>query len=233
MRQSIDNLRAKIHALRAKTIANGCTEAEALAAAEKVADLLDRNEISIYDVDVFNSQCGKLVIETGRKTKTPISACIGEIALYCNCKVWAEKREDGVRYIIFGLNDSIEAANYVHDIVLKYLGKMWGDYKDSNKLVGNLRSQKSSYQFGMAVSIAHKLNKLKSIRDENNRGTGGSDLVLARHAIVEAEFAKLQINLRRGKVLGKKVFLGVFGAGQVAGQSLTLHEGVQDKEYVP
>ncbi len=40
----LDKLKTRIQALRAKTIDNGCTEDEALSAAVKVAELLDRYE---------------------------------------------------------------------------------------------------------------------------------------------------------------------------------------------
>ena len=36
---------ARIRALLAKTVENGCTEAEALSAAAKVAELLDRHDL--------------------------------------------------------------------------------------------------------------------------------------------------------------------------------------------
>ena len=49
---AFDKLRARIQTLRAKTIDNGCTEGEALAAAAKVSELLDRYELSLTDVEI-------------------------------------------------------------------------------------------------------------------------------------------------------------------------------------
>ena len=43
MADDLDKLINRLQALRAKTIANGCTEEEALSAAAKVAELLDRH----------------------------------------------------------------------------------------------------------------------------------------------------------------------------------------------
>ncbi len=48
----LDRLIARIQALRAKTVEQGCTEAEALAAAEKVAELLDRYGLSLSELDL-------------------------------------------------------------------------------------------------------------------------------------------------------------------------------------
>ena len=44
---TFDRLKTRIQGLRAKTTENGCTEAEALSAAAKVAELLDRYDLSL------------------------------------------------------------------------------------------------------------------------------------------------------------------------------------------
>jgi hypothetical protein len=43
----LQRLVQRIQGLRAKTVAHGCTEAEALAPAEKLAKLLDRHGLSL------------------------------------------------------------------------------------------------------------------------------------------------------------------------------------------
>ena len=49
---ALDKLKVRIQSLRAKTIENGCTEDEALSAAAKVAELLDRHDLSLSDVEL-------------------------------------------------------------------------------------------------------------------------------------------------------------------------------------
>jgi Protein of unknown function (DUF2786) len=46
----LDRLKTRIQGLRSKTTDNGCTEAEALLAAAKVTELLDRYDLSLTDV---------------------------------------------------------------------------------------------------------------------------------------------------------------------------------------
>src|SRR4051794_2555369 len=48
----LDRLKTRIQGLRSKTTDNGCTEAEALLAATKVAELLDRYDLSLTDVEI-------------------------------------------------------------------------------------------------------------------------------------------------------------------------------------
>ncbi|RAU20711.1 hypothetical protein CU669_16585 [Paramagnetospirillum kuznetsovii] len=229
MTTDLEKLKTRLQALRAKTIANGCTEEEALAAAAKVAELLDRHDLSMTDLEIREEQCEKSTIETNRKQRQPISSCIPAIAEYCDCKVWKEKDDKGIRYVFFGLRPSIEMAHYVYDVIAIAMHTAWVQYAVSRRIIRYGRDEKGSFLFGMAVSIAEKLTVMKAERDEANRASTGRDLVVVRHAIVESEFAKLDLNLRRGRASGKKVAAGAFEAGHAAGQSLALHRAVGEK----
>ena len=222
----LDRLKSRLQALRAKTIANGCTEEEALSAAMKVAELLDRHDLSLSDLEIREEQCEQSAIETGKKQRQPISACIPAIADYCDCKVWREKDDKGIRYVFFGLRPGIEMAHYVHDVIAAAIQTAWTEYSRAQRVIRYAHDEKGSFMLGMAVSIADKLSAMKRDRDEANRTANGRDLVVIRNAIVESEFAKLDLNLRRGGGSGKRVAAGAFEAGQAAGQSLTLHPAV-------
>jgi len=59
----LDNLKTRIQGLRANTTDNGCTEAEALLAAAKVAELLDRYDLSLTEGSIDRAarfQAGRL-----------------------------------------------------------------------------------------------------------------------------------------------------------------------------
>ena len=87
---ALDKLKTRIEGLRAKTIDNGCTEGEALAAAAKVAELLDRYNLSLTDVELRDAPCERRAYETHRKKRIPLDDCIGAIADFCDCRVWRE-----------------------------------------------------------------------------------------------------------------------------------------------
>lgn len=230
MATDLDKLKSRLQALRAKTIANGCTEEEALAAAAKVAELLDRHDLSLSDLEIREEQCEQSAIETNRKQRQPISACIPSIAEYCDCKVWREKDVTGrIRYVFFGLRPSLEMARYVYDVISAAMQNAWEEYARSQRFIRYGHDEKGSFLFGMAVSIADKLSVMKAERDEANRASSGRDLVVVRHAIVDAQFAKLDLSFRQGRASGKSVAVGAFEAGQSAGQALALHPGVGRK----
>jgi hypothetical protein len=64
----LSRVKARIKALTEKTIANGCTEAEAMAAAEMVGRLLERYALSMGD------------------------GCVPAIGRFCDCKGLAYPR---------------------------------------------------------------------------------------------------------------------------------------------
>jgi hypothetical protein len=90
---AFDRLKTRIQGLRAKTTDNGCTEAEALLAAAKVAELLDRYDLSLTDVEIRDAPCERREYETYRKKRIPLDDCIGAIANFCDCRVWREKNQ--------------------------------------------------------------------------------------------------------------------------------------------
>ncbi len=222
-----DKLKSRIQALRAKTVTNGCTEDEALLAAAKVAELLDQHDLSISDLEIGEEQCERGIIETNRKQRQPIAACVAAIGEFCDCKVWQEKDEAGkIRYVFFGLKPGVEMARYVYDVVAAAMQTAWGTHKRGQRFIRYADDERGSFLIGMAISIADKLMAMKADRDESTRRTTGRDLVVVRHAVVETEFAKLDLNLRRGRSSGKKVAAGAYQAGQQAGQQFTIRKGI-------
>ena len=82
----LDRLKTRIQGLCSKTTDNGCTEAEALLAATKVAELLDRYDLSLTDVEIRNSPCEEREYQTDRKKRIPLDDCVGAVANFCDCQ---------------------------------------------------------------------------------------------------------------------------------------------------
>src|SRR5882672_4429476 len=158
----LDKLKSCIQALRAKTIDNGCTEDEALSAAAKVAELLDRYDLSLTDVEIREAPCERRVFETHRKKRIPLDDCIGAVANFCDCRVWREKNEAGEsRYVFFGLRSDIEVAHYLTELIDNAVRSDLGRYKNS-AAYRRFRHQdrhmaNASFNLGMVASIADKL----------------------------------------------------------------------------
>ena len=84
----LTRVKARIKALAEKTVSNGCTEAEAMAAAEMVGRLLERYALSMEEIDVREALCVRVEVPIGGRQRRPIDGCVTSIARFCDCKVW-------------------------------------------------------------------------------------------------------------------------------------------------
>ncbi len=108
-----------------------------------MAELLDRYGLSLNELDLRRQSCEGVGIETGRKRRGPIDDCMTTIARFFDCRVWAETTAGGtLRYIFFGLPADVQAAVYLHDlIVLAFETDYPNDFLD---LVMELRETRAS-----------------------------------------------------------------------------------------
>ena len=189
---ALDKLKTRIQGLRAKTTDNGCTEGEALLAAAKVAELLDRYDLSLTDIEIREAPCERREYETHRKKRIPLDDCIGAIAKFCDCRVWREKNPAGeARYVFFGLRSDIEVAHYLTEVIDTAVRSELGRYKTTAGY-RRFRHQErhmanASFTLGMVASIADKLTVMKAGRDQVNNGAG-RDLVVLKAAVVDADW---------------------------------------------
>jgi len=223
----MDKLIARIQALRAKTIANGCTEGEALAAAAKVAELLDRHDLTLGDVEMRAEPCRQLAFESPLKKRIPLDDCIGAIADFCSCRVWREKTAEGnTRHVFFGLGPDIEAAAALAALVDSAVRSELGRYKTTPEYRAFRHRDRDlankSFMLGMVGSIADKLMAMKAQRDEVKQRTG-RDLVVLKTALVDAAFDKLGLTMREVSGTRRMIAPEAYEAGDAAGASLAIN----------
>ena len=226
---ALDRLKARIQGLRAKTTDNGCTEAEALSAAAKVAELLDRYDLSLTDVEIREAPCERREYQTRHNKRIPLEDCIGAVANFCDCRVWREKTATGdPRYVFFGLRADVEAAHYLTELIDGAVRSELGRYKTS---AGYQRfrhkdrhTANASFTLGMITSIAEKLTAMKGGRDQANHDAG-RHLVVLKSAVVEAELSRLDLKLETVRRPTRMVSPDAYDAGGAAGVSLAINPG--------
>ena len=227
---ALDKLKLRIQALRAKTIANGCTEDEALSAAAKVAELLDRHDLSFTDIELRAAPCDRRSYETHRKNRIPLDDCIGAIAHFCDCRVWREKNAAGESsYVFFGLRSDVEVAHYLAELIDGAVRAELGRFKTSADYLRFRHQERhlanASFALGMVASIADKLTSMKAARDAVNHSTGRG-LVVLKTAVVDAEFDKLDLKLRATRSTSRTVSMSAYEAGGAAGAALAINPGI-------
>jgi len=228
----LDRLIGRIQALRAKTVEQGCTEQEALAAAEKVAELLDRYGLSLSELDLQQQACEGVSVDTDRKRVGPVDDCVPAIAAFFDCRVWGEKGASGtLRHVFFGLPADVAAARYLYELVERAFETETARFRTGETYAAvdtrMRRTATNSFQIGLARGITAKLRALREAREVTLRGTSGRDLVVAKAAVVDEELAKLGLQFRARKgPAGKRVLLDAFEQGHEAGLGFEYTPGV-------
>jgi hypothetical protein len=220
---ALDRLMQRIQGLRSKTLAQGCTEQEALAAAEKVAELLDRHGLSLSELDFRAQPCDGIGIQTTRRRFAPIDQCIPAIATFFDCRVWAERATGApLRYVFFGLRSDVAAAQYLYELVERAFETETAVFRAGAiyaGMAGERRSAANSFQIGLARGISAKLETLRTARSATQRSASGRDLVPVKAAMVNEEMEKLGLDLRsRGVGQRKHLLKDAYLAGQAAGE---------------
>ncbi len=216
-------LRTIIEGLRAKTPANGCTEAEALLAAAKVAELIDRYDLSRSELEIRTAQCERRIYEDTRNKRVPIGDCIGAIADFCNCRVWREKAAGkSLCFVFFGLPADIDAAYYLTEFIDQTvraersrfkISPAYQDFRHAERHLAN-----ASFALGMMASIADKLMAMQATRSART----GRNLVVRKAAVVDAELAALGVTLRAANTAPRPIAPDAYEAGEAAGTAASI-----------
>lgn len=222
-----DKLKIRIAALMAKTVANGCTEDEALSAAAKVAELLDRHALSMSDIDIRASPCERAAFASPNRKRVPLDACVAAIAAFCDCRVWREKDAAGrASHVFFGLPEDAAAARAMAEMVDAAVRAGLGRYKTGRAYAGfDTRDRhlvNASFALGMVTSIADRLDALKAARDARGRGSG-RDLAVVKGSAVDDALAALGMTMVDGGLSPRRTIAPeAYDAGADAGQDLPI-----------
>lgn len=206
----------KIAALRAKTRAAGCTEAEALAAAELAARLMREHGMSDDDLDIATcssetrggrSVSWRSVIAVAIRDCTN-SACITDL--------------DG-RRIFVGTGAGPEIAAYLYDVLVRAVERARRVFRESREY-RRLRSDKSrenaksDFCLGMAVRLAQRVREL--FYGSANEAARERALVARDRLFPHRQDAKGQLEVKGGN-------RPHYGAGAAAAEGVTIAHGVK------
>lgn len=209
-------LASKIKALLAKTVDNGCTEAEAMSAAIKAKQLMDDHQITFTDLD-FEAEGvvrGKAEGPENRKINLQ-DRLAGAVAAYCDVKHW--HKSDGyrqrTRVIFFGLRSDVEFANWL----LKALEAFTWQQADQ---FGGSYFQRRDFARGCVNRITQRLCVEVAARNaQPTKMSDGRSLVVVKNAVVERAFKATGIKIYKGSASGvRRANTGnAYSAGEAAG----------------
>lgn len=225
-------VRLRIKALLAKTVSNGCTEAEAMAAAGMVGRLLERYALTMDEIEWREEPCVTLEVQVRGRQRQPVDGCVPAIARFCDCRVWLSRDEAGARYCFFGFEADAAMCVYLFELIERAMRHEHAAFKASVvHLRGtDLRRAGASFQHGMAARIAERLAAgLEERHASTARAAAtGSALVVAKDSEVDRALKALGLRLRTGVRRVRRHDDGHYQRGRARGDSLNLNRPVQD-----
>ncbi len=218
----------KVKALMAKTTENGCSEAEAMTAMEKVTQLMHDYNISDEDLDSVHSIVyglnTKKAGKQGRKQRSfhPTRDCWYNIGILCNCKTWVQ----GIDLIFFGAKEDTDTAHYFCMLLKATSEKELADYKlKADRRVHGL-SQRASFMRGFTERVNEKMKdmiKEKNVFTESK--SKGSDVMVLKGQVVERKYESYLkskgIKMRTTSTYRSGRDGASYRAGQSAGSGVT------------
>jgi hypothetical protein len=225
------------------TVADGCTEAEAMSAAEMVGRLLERYALSMNEIEVREARCVQAEVPMGGQRGRPIDACVPAIARFCDCKVWltcgARPKSDyddfdwtqpGGRYVFFGFETDTALATYLFAVIDRAIVTEAAAFKAANPVLRGVRLRRASasFQHGVAARVSARLDTMHHAREASVRAqrSTGTALILARHRVVEDAFRETNVRLISMHAIGQRRIASAFREGWQAGDRVNLSRPV-------
>lgn len=229
-----------LEALLAKTTERGATEGEALAAAEKAQEIMDKYGLSLQDIQATTSQDTGFqdIPGHGRITLHEVLMCCAELARFTGTKVWINKEmrhnkagtkirvEPNIRF--FGLHADVDVAVFLYrtfQMAMEYeWAKHWKEFKYEKGYDGvSPRTARRSFMAGMAMRLNERLETIREARQSANVNDCRA-IVVAKTAVVEkawaAAFDPRKFQSARSRSV--RYNADAFDAGQAAGNNVDL-----------
>jgi hypothetical protein len=224
-RKSIVN---KLRALRAKTVENGCTEAEAMSAAEKVEQLLAQYAVSRDELDERSFQEAAYIKANFKRDHRlrhkSIWLAVGNIASLCECRAWFPHEtggHSGSDVVYYGEEQDVELAVYLTGVIEKAIESEWFIYSFANP-DGHLLS----FTDGCSVRINERLRELRLHTEQFVRAAGKGLVVQTKEMVRARKLAEMGMRFTNSRLTANQGRSSAAGYG--AGNNVTFHQGVRN-----
>lgn len=189
---------AKIQALLAKTVKNGCTEAEAMSALEKARAMMADHDVDQDDLTFGGETC--IDHSTTAKDRDRVRESLATaVGAFCECRAWTAGFE---RIVFFGLQSDTGFANWLLTTLADFVRRELENWLRATWKPGTpsvRRRETEGFVNGCTRRLSERLFALAPRPKPGN----GRDLVVAKMALIEKEMAERGIRTRETFKLGR------------------------------
>ena len=227
-----DGLVQKLQALQNMTVANGCTESEALVAAGKAAELLERYGLSMQELKAAAPKqlCDQNSINCGRPRYThEVQFLAPVIAKFTRTKTWLSRTSSEVQMTFFGLKADVQIASYLFNVFRAAMETEWTLYWACHGVEQhvNSRTVRRSFMLGMTKRLQDRLFAL--IEEAKPVLSESREIVVLKEEIVEKALGELNFRFKKTRKSKSTAFdFDAFAAGEVAGDNVSISSGALD-----
>jgi hypothetical protein len=234
---NMESLVRKLQSLQNKTTANGCTEQEALHAAQKVAELLDKYGLSVEQLklDTAKDECNTGAFDLGSKRRPHLVAmCMSAIAKYTSTKTWYKVGGPSIEYTFFGFPTDVKIAGWVLKTFKEAMDTAYRVYFPTYTGTLHWKTVRKAFMDGMSDRLNNRLAELTEKRSKppvvevraEVDAPPSHELMILKERNVEKAFASLKLKIRHSyRRRSNDDSAGAYLAGAEAGDRVALHAG--------
>ena len=236
----LSKVKARILALSLKTVSNGCSEAEANSAMEKVGELLQVYNLNMSEIEMKDERFVTISISFNGLSKDKMKWVVCAIAAFCDCKVWFDKgskvRKTNSAYSFFGMEPDTEMVKYLYSTIEKSMTHELAQYKNTPYMRaiqgtrGMIKVASTNFITGFCTKVNARLNQIKGERDDALRAAkqAGTSLVVIKSQLVEERFREEGISLRKNytPTYRRQYDFNAYYAGSDAGEKVNFNRPV-------
>jgi hypothetical protein len=223
-------VKARIRALTARTVDRGCTEAEAMAAAEKVGELLGLYGLTMTEVTLREEACTQRSLFFDDPRRIAINWLYPALLRFCGCRGWTVGRAE---FVLFGLDPDVQMAEYLVQVLAGALAREEAAFRASPAYLQSRAAPQASlrsFRIGFAARVAQRLDAMGASQAAaaaaRPPGAAGTAMVLLKEQRIEEGFRALGVRLRSVSRSTVVRDAGAYGQGQAAGGRVGLNRPV-------
>lgn len=208
MRRALDGNRA----------ANGCTEAEALAALAKARAMMDAYEVTADDLKLAKEQAAILKDTETRDDKHGIARyLVRAVAMFCDCDGWRK----GEGFVFCGAPSDVQMADWLHRHLIMFVQGELANYLMTCEAPRGMRRRMiNGFVLGCTGRILQRVKEM-IVRSRAAAASNSRALVIVKADAIRAvkEAAGIMVTTRIAK---RRMDAGALEAGKLAGDRATL-----------
>lgn len=223
---SKNRIAATIRALLAKTVENGCTEEEALAAAQKAAEMLAKYNLSLDEVQMRESQFKRHTETFDDAVGDRLWKIADAVAHLTDARYWVSRAGvSPVQINFFGFEHEVEVARYLLEICATAMRQQERRLKMQHRLLR--ASAQRRHILPLLDGMADRLSRrIKQMKPPAPTGTG---LVVLHKQLIDAALKDEGLKLGQRATRSSRDWEQSYRHGVAAGDKVSLNKGLRER----